>query len=287
MTFAGIPSKQRIAIIGDSFTFGLEVRYEDTWGYQLERLLGPGAQVLNFGVDGYGVDQAYLRYLRDVRSWHPDFVIFGIINDDLARTMGVYGFLKFLQWEMPFPKPRFVVKDNSLRLLNVPLPTPDSIFAKDSIRDLPFIEHDGFFQPHDWEWHPYHYSYAIRYLLSRFPRWPVTRSEISDEAMRSINGKLFRTFVQSTQTEGSTPIVVYFPSRSHFRSVPGNQLDFSTVAQEVLKANQIPYIDMTGCVSAVSPIERFVIAHYSPISNAAIATCLANLIRPGLENKRE
>jgi lysophospholipase L1-like esterase len=70
--FAAVPAKRRIAVVGDSFTFGLEVRYEDTWPYQLERALGPEFRVLNLGVDGYGVDQAFLRYRRDVLAWRPE-----------------------------------------------------------------------------------------------------------------------------------------------------------------------------------------------------------------------
>jgi hypothetical protein len=57
--------------------------------------LGPQVQVLHFGVDGYGVDQAYLRYQRDVRPWHPDLVILGFINHDLHRSLAVYSFVSF------------------------------------------------------------------------------------------------------------------------------------------------------------------------------------------------
>ena len=63
--------KIRIALLGDSYTFGQEVAYEDTWGYVLEKSLGPEFQVLNFGVPGYGVDQEFLRFERDVRLWKP------------------------------------------------------------------------------------------------------------------------------------------------------------------------------------------------------------------------
>ena len=32
--FAGSAAKSRAALVGDSFTFGLEVRYEESWGHQ-------------------------------------------------------------------------------------------------------------------------------------------------------------------------------------------------------------------------------------------------------------
>jgi hypothetical protein len=40
MSYAQTPAQHRVALVGDSFTFGLEVPYEGTWGAQLELLLG-------------------------------------------------------------------------------------------------------------------------------------------------------------------------------------------------------------------------------------------------------
>jgi len=275
MSFAATPARHRVAIVGDSFTFGLEVRYEETWGHQLELALGQGYQVLNFGVDGYGVDQAYLRYERDVLSWKPDIVILGLINDDLRRTMGVYGFLTFPGAEIPFPKPRFILKGQKLSLLNLPLPTPESIFAKQSINELPFVEYDGSFQRTEWESHFYHYSYSVRFLLSKYPRWPLPQPTVTDGALKSVNGEIFRAFVRLAHERGSTPIVVYFPAHSDF---VGPQVGWTRVAREVFQTYGIPYLDMTRCVSKVRPSQRFVTLHYSPITNVAIAKCLRTFI---------
>ncbi|MEO7862022.1 MAG: hypothetical protein ABIU05_16630 [Nitrospirales bacterium] len=49
----------RVALVGDSYTFGEEVSYVNSWAVQLEKLLPKGCRVLNFGVLGYGVDQMY------------------------------------------------------------------------------------------------------------------------------------------------------------------------------------------------------------------------------------
>src|SRR5262249_4194769 len=75
IAFADSRAACRIAIVGDSHAYGLELKFEDTWSYHLERDLPLGCQVLNFGVPSYSVSQMYLRYLRDVRSWHPNLVI--------------------------------------------------------------------------------------------------------------------------------------------------------------------------------------------------------------------
>jgi hypothetical protein len=71
VVFAEEHAKDRVALIGDSNAFSLEVPFEDSLGYQLNQLLGHDIQILNFGVDGYGIDQIYLRYERDVRPWKP------------------------------------------------------------------------------------------------------------------------------------------------------------------------------------------------------------------------
>ena len=271
MSFAGTPRpKHRIALIGDSFTFGLEVPYEDTWGQQLERALGSDVQVLNFGVDGYGVDQALLRYQRDVLAWHPDVVILGVINDDLRRTMCVYGFLCFPGFEMPFPKPRFVMAGDSLQRLNAPLPDPDSLFTRRAITDLPFIAHDASFDPGEWQWHFYDHSYAIRLVLSKFRRWPTPGSTVTEDAERRVNGAIVRAFERLARENGSMPIVVFFPSLTAL--LPGSHS--TPIAEQVLRAEQIPYLDMTECVRQVPAAQRFVTLHYSRVTNAAIVGCL-------------
>jgi hypothetical protein len=80
-----------VALIGDSNAFSLEVPFQESWGNYLQQLLGDGAQVLNFGVDGYGVDQMYLRYRRDVRSWKPKAVVVG-------SSSAAYRSIRSLDW---------------------------------------------------------------------------------------------------------------------------------------------------------------------------------------------
>ncbi len=280
MAFANLPSTYRVALIGDSFTFCLDVKYEESWGYQLEHSLGSEFQVLNFGVNGYGVDQAYLRYYRDVRPWHPDFVIFGVFPHDLERTLTVYSFVSFPEWEFPFAKPRFVMTKGQLSALNVPPLTPEAIFSKSSITDLPFIEYDKGYNKTDWQWRYYHHSHLFCYLLSRYPRWPVLPQNVSDEAMQSVNSELVRSFVRLAIAEGSIPIVVYLPARrdlSASSSYPEKDVSF---AQSVLRSAGIAYTDLTPCVMEISAPDRFVVGarHYSPQANAAIAKCLRRTI---------
>jgi lysophospholipase L1-like esterase len=71
----------RIAVLGDSFVWGIGVADEDRFTEILERQL-PGTEVLNFGVSGYGPIQYYLM-LDEVIEFDPDLVIvsFCLAND--------------------------------------------------------------------------------------------------------------------------------------------------------------------------------------------------------------
>jgi len=74
-------SNYRIAVLGDSFVWGIGVNDQSRFTEILERLL-PGSEVLNFGVSGYGPIQYYLL-LDKVISFRPDLVIlsFCLAND--------------------------------------------------------------------------------------------------------------------------------------------------------------------------------------------------------------
>jgi hypothetical protein len=76
----------RILTVGDSFTFGEQVRDDQTWSYYLQNLL-PGSEVLNFGVHGYGHDQMLLYLREEGIKYHPDIVILGLSQPRLLSRL--------------------------------------------------------------------------------------------------------------------------------------------------------------------------------------------------------
>jgi hypothetical protein len=267
----------RIATVGDSFTFALEVPFEASWPNRLEQLLGPKVQVLNFGVAGYGVDQAYLRYVRDVRPWHPDVVVLGLIEPDFFRSLAVYNFVSYPKWDWPFAKPRLVVDAaGTLRSLNVPVPSPQQTFSANAITDLPFIEYDLGFEPMEWGWRTYYHSYLIRFVWSRFRGSPEQRDRTSTEAI-ALNSEIITSFARYAEGEGSIPLVVYFPSRSDF---PEPRREKAAVLT-ILRERGIHYEDLTSCVAKLGTSGLFSESgkHYSSNGNEQVATCLYPMLR--------
>lgn len=78
------PGKRRVICSGDSFTFGKGVANRETWCAQLAAL-NPNLEAVNMGQGGYGVDQAYLWYLRDGLELEHDVQILAFIEYDFRR----------------------------------------------------------------------------------------------------------------------------------------------------------------------------------------------------------
>jgi lysophospholipase L1-like esterase len=85
------PSTLRIAVIGDSFTFGLGVATEDTIAVALESALGAKlerrVEVLNFGVPGLNVEEVVEQYEHFASRWSPDVILYLVVDNDLDHGL--------------------------------------------------------------------------------------------------------------------------------------------------------------------------------------------------------
>lgn len=278
VAFPKTERKIEIALVGDSFTFGNEVSYEETWGHQLDEMLGDEFRILNFGVGGYGLGQALVRYQEDVRERRPRVVIFSFISHDLFRTMWVYPFIAMPEWNMPFSKPRFVLRDGELVNVNVTPPTTEAIFARGSISDLPLLEYEQGYRSSDWQTHWYHFSYLVRLLTSLFPPWEAVGHDLSGDGLIATNAAILKTFVRSVKDGGAVPLVAFLPMKMDL----GREASYVPLGKRVLEEAGIPYIDATSCVSEVNSADRFLENHYSPQSNQAVATCVYKTLEESL-----
>ncbi len=137
----------RIVTIGDSFTFGDEVGDRETWPARLEALLvaeGRRAEVVNLGVNGFGLDQAVLRFERDGVAMQPDVVLLGLQPENLLRNSNVLRPVFFPGTGLPLSKPRFVRRGDTWVVFNQPAAGPEEVLATvRAPRDAPLLEHEG------------------------------------------------------------------------------------------------------------------------------------------------
>ncbi len=275
--------RRRIALVGDSQTFGWDIRFEESWGNQLEKTLGPDFQVLNFAVTGYGVDQAFLRYKRDAVPWKPEIVLFGVLPHDVKRSMAIYCFLDFPTWEYPYSKPRFFVEGGDLKLANSPVLAPEEIFSRKDIDGLPFLDRDPAYLSEDWRRGPRSILHLSRLFFPARPSEPDLNRGALAEEVRSVNAAILRAFEQLATAEGSLPLAVYLPAKADFEE-PDDPEGTPALARGVFKRAGMAFVDVTGDVRALPEDERHVRgeygeSHFSPRACARIAERLAGAIR--------
>lgn len=178
-TLDKLPGKVRIMFIGDSFTFGDEVSDDETYTHYLQQML-PDAEIMNFGVHGYGHDQMLILLKEEGIRYRPDLVVLGFIHMDCDRNTVVF---------RDFAKPRFELSDGALRLTNSPVPTPESLIKWDFMR-LGMLD----------------YGY-LAYTRMKYRYFSSRRDEVT-----AITAAILREMETVIRAAGARPIFVFLPT---------------------------------------------------------------------------
>lgn len=111
------PGTFRIAVIGDSRTFGYGVMIEQHYSKLLEGYFDD-LEVVNLGVSGFGIDQSFLFLREEGFLYAPDLVIAYVSH------FGDHRHMHAVRWGKP--KPRFRLIDGRLVLEGSPVVLPSS-----------------------------------------------------------------------------------------------------------------------------------------------------------------
>jgi hypothetical protein len=289
------PAKRRVAVFGDSFVYGTEVSNPDCWPAIAERI-APDLELLNYGVPGYGSDQAFLLYEREGQRYAPEQVLVGFAPVNMRRIVNVYR--RFISThEAPLVKPRFLLEpDGSLRLFPNPLPTIESWQAllDDPAKIREWGEFDHWYAPAIYD-NPLYDAFASVRLASHF--WTrLTRRYLDPD--RLFDGPTFRpsstafriqvavlrAWVDRIEANGAKPTIVMLPDLDSIAGAGGGD---PVVYAPLVAALREKGIEVWDAVEAF-PITRdeevlqplfMPGGHYSPEGNALVA----NWIVPKLE----
>jgi hypothetical protein len=121
LAYNGDPSIKSVSCYGDSFCLAREVPDRETWAYVLGQITG--ACVSNYGVGGYGLDQALMRCERGYDADPTDIVIMSVTSVSVARISSVYRHY-IDPGNVLGVKPRFVLSDDGVLGL-IPYPFGD------------------------------------------------------------------------------------------------------------------------------------------------------------------
>jgi lysophospholipase L1-like esterase len=188
---ARTPGVPRMLLVGDSYTFGWTVSNEHAWGEVLNREYLPGWEVLNFGVPGYGTDQALLAYETLGVPYQPDVVVLGFFVRDFTRNLRHFH---------AYLKPKFeLAADGSLRL------DPGTLVPPEELLEL---YRTGQRRIGGWN-----YSHLLAKIASGMQRARQCRGLDSSSRSVRLLGAILERFRDEVRARGGKPFFLVFPER--------------------------------------------------------------------------
>ena len=273
----------RIALFGDSYTHSSDVEFQHSWGNILQESLnerGWNVEVLNFGVGGYGMDQAYLRWLTQGKHFNPHIVIFGFRAPDALRNVNVLRSIYSPGTEVPFSKPRFVIDGEQLRIVNsptIPLEELHDVLANFSEHEISRYEYffDDSYHQHWWQASKL-LSVAYHFLTPRESFRPSKR-RMNESAYR-LDGEIGQlaiaivdSFAKDVEATGAKFMMVNLPARRDINRLFNGE---SFVYSDLLSKLDDKYV-VSRIENAVSRDElKHFSGHYSPKGNRIAAKAM-------------
>ncbi|HTY22286.1 MAG TPA: hypothetical protein VMC85_04095 [Desulfomonilaceae bacterium] len=278
-----------IATYGDSFTYCANVDDNQTWQTHLANKLG--VNILNFGVGGYGTDQACLKYqLNGSRS--AKIVMLGILPENINRVVNI--FRPFYVYEEPWglTKPMFVKTDSGFRLIPNPL---DSVLDIGKLSDPTFLNQLGqldywycldkrlpsFTFPYVfslYEWRKYVVRGLTASLHKVLPSSSASRYQwnlFEEPQALGVMCHIVDLFVNMARARGAVPIVVMMPHKDYVTEAIDNGVHRADNLVQYLRTKKIAHIDAIRAMAQMKPtrsqLERWYEGHATPEGNRVLA----------------
>jgi hypothetical protein len=276
----------RVSMFGDSFVAGFDADFADSLAPQVESMLkarGLDAEVLNFGVGGFGFDQAYLYYNRDGNRFDTDVVVQGLQMENVGRDVTLFRIVAFPGTGIPFSKPRYILEDGKLELINRPTVPPEQV--PDTLANF-----------HRWPLAKYEPSYTEKYqhhwytpsklvstivdLWSSQQETPEDLFAVDGEAM-NITVPLLERYRDEVTRTGKPFVLIYFPRADVIEAVLAGKPDpWQGHLDRLLGftiADPTPRLVAHARTHGVASLYN---GHYSPTGYRLVAEALAETLAP-------
>jgi hypothetical protein len=288
----------RIATFGDSFTHGYEVPDGETWEEYLEEMLqqeGINAEVINFGVGGYGMGQAYLRYQEMGRDFNPHLVIFGMQMENFWRTLNTCRAQYYRGTGIVLTKPRGYLENGELKWANRPTVAPENLlevllhFEESDLYPYEEFKEKVMYRGDAW------FSWSYTYLLAvnvwekavTSQKEAAYRTIAKHEEGRELIGHIVNSFANEVKEAGADFMVVKLPMREHVAYYRENgEVQDNEYISSITSDFPVVYADSAFAEQVDN--ETFLAVHYSAQGNKTVAELLSEYLiesYPGLPQK--
>jgi hypothetical protein len=220
------PGHACVSAYGDSFIWGYGIPLQDGWIERLSHVLG--CRVADYGVAGYGTDQAYVRFTRMTQDEAPVAVL-GIFPENVMRNVNQFrGFLGFPQSPV-FLKGRFVL-DPTGKLDWIHRPRIDEAGFLKLLRDPASVVPHDYLLPNSYDGpvtlrFPYTLALARVLLMPRLwvrvtgrPSWADFFHADHPSGALALTAAIAEAFVRDAEKRGKRVLVVMLPGASSFRA---------------------------------------------------------------------
>jgi len=277
------PSATRVAFFGDSYVHGDDVVFEDSF----PALVGTGdipgvgaVEILNFGVFGYGLDQALLRFERDGVRFEPDVVVVGFQATNLRRNINLIRPLLHLgDGGLPFAKPRFVLDEGSLHLIGAPTPTP--LGVPELLKQLSsweLREKEYFYvpdsRPHWWQ------ASRLASLVYDVSQGPRGVKDLEEEyaqggEMFELGMAIFQRFRARVEAADAKFLIVHLPRAVDLREKKrGGQFAYEDFLAAI--GDEFDVVCPEDLMLETASVAELYDGHYSRLGNELVARAVRN-----------
>jgi len=294
-----------VATYGDSFTYCANARDDCTWQTFLAKRLNQN--VLNFGVGGYGTDQAVLKHELQ-KQIHTKIVMLCILPENINRVVNIYRPFYTYNDPLQLTKPIFVKKGGELILVPNPLQSVDDIHKLDDpafMREL--SKHDYWYQldqklpdfSFPWIVSLFHWRDAVlnqigvslpsamsAFLKPHYP-WNLFDEDYPLSVMRHLVDR----FVINALARGSFPIIVIMPHKDYIQESMDYGINRVSRLVEYLTVQKYSFIDAVQIIANMKPskskLEEMYQGHATAEGNKVLADILFGQLRqlaPSLVN---
>lgn len=213
------PDRLRILFIGDSYTYGAQVRDDETFSALLGSHYLPEAETINLGVSGYGTDQQILFYETEGIKYKPDIVVLGFFVHDISRNDGAFRY---------YAKPAFDLKDGELALADTRIISPTDLLelyqtGQRKIRPQGFCISEALMKSID--------QSSRSKVLESSHAWQVT-------------SRLLERFRKRVLAEGAHPLLLIIPHSEFLREKGSRSELISKLAKDRAEEIGLEYLDM-------------------------------------------
>lgn len=251
--------KVRVVCSGGAYTYGLGVANDRTWCHRLSEL-DSRFEPINLGQPGYGIDQAYLRYLKDGRGLNHAVHVFAFVSGSFNRIA--------TEQQRNYGKPVLDLVGDELVAGNVPVPrlrwTISRAAERADFRSIDFA----------------------RRVLARLSSEAFEMPDAN--RVKPVAARVFASIQQADTENGIKSVFVFLPTRKDI----DKDRTWRTWVTSTMYESSLPFVDLTPDLRSipVSESATFFIddgtsgaGHYSEAGNEWAATAL---YRRMIENPR-